>query len=130
MSTEGKITESGELVDPKIFKQASKRVRFKIHLAIYVFAMAILWILHFYLFKATAPAETPVEVADAGGMTYLKFISLVTALWTVLIVFHGLFVYKFNSSLLDKEIKKLKKEIEEKKARREELEAERNNMEE
>jgi len=99
------------LIDPKIYKKANQRAHFKFHLAIYVLAMLVLWILYFFLFRATGSEKVLTE-----SMTFLKFTVLVTALWTVVVVFHGLFIYKFNSSMLEKEIKALQKEIAEQEA--------------
>lgn len=101
------------LIDPKIYKKANQRAHFKFHLAIYVLVMLVLWILYFFLFRATAPDAS---VADAVKNTkdqfsFFDFTVLVTALWTVIVVFHGLFIYKFNSSMLEKEIKALQKEL-------------------
>ena len=117
--------DNSNLIDPKIYKKANQRSHFKFHLAIYVLAMLVIWILYIFLFRATAPDASVVDTAKDvinQGMTFLKFSVLVTALWTVIVVFHGLFVYKFNSSMLEKEIK----EQEEKKR---ELLAKRNNSE-
>ena len=119
------------LIDPKIYKKANQRAHFKFHLAIYVLVMLVLWILYFFLFRATAPDAS---VADAvknakDPFSFFDFTVLVTALWTVLVVFHGLFVYKFNSSMLEKEIKALEKEIKEQEEKKRELLAKRNNSE-
>ncbi len=108
------MEDNSNLIDPKIYKKANQRAHFKFHLAIYVLSMLVLWILYIFLFRATEPA-TAKEVIN-GGMTFLKFVVLLTALWTVIIVFHGLFIYKFNSSMLEKEIKALQKEIKEQEA--------------
>lgn len=119
------------LIDPKIYKKANQRAHFKFHLAIYVLVMLVLWILYFFLFRATAPDAS---VADAvknakDQFSFFDFTVLVTALWTVIVVFHGLFVYKFNSSMLEKEIKALEKEIKEQEEKKRELLAKRNNSE-
>lgn len=119
------------LIDPKIYKKANQRAHFKFHLAIYVLVMLVLWILYFFLFRATAPDAS---VADAvknakDQFSFFDFSVLVTALWTVIVVFHGLFVYKFNSSMLEKEIKALEKEIKEQEEKKRELLAKRNNSE-
>lgn len=103
------------LIDPKVYRKAQQRVHFKLHLAIYALSMAVLWILYVFLFRATATvatgdASTVTDVVN-GGMTFEKFTILITLLWTVLIVFHGLFVYKLNNTMLEKEIKSLQKEI-------------------
>lgn len=104
---------SQELVDKKIYKKAAKRVAFKFHLAIYLCAMIVLWLIYYFVFKNF-------EAVDQ----ILKVYAFLTALWTVIIVFHYIFVYKLNNSLLDKEIKKIQKEIEEKQAKLEELQKE------
>ena len=108
------------MVDPKVYKQANKRVAFKTHFIIYLLAMAIIWIL--YVFVDT------VSTAVTGALTYLRFAAFVTALWTVLVIAHYLFVYKLNHNMLDKEIRKVKKEIEEKKAELERLKIEKNDQ--
>lgn len=97
------------LIDPKIYKKATQRVHFKLHLAIYILSMAVLWIIYIFLFKATEPDNMSDMVN--GGMTFGKFTILITLLWTVLIVFHCLFVYKLNNTMLEKEVKSLQKEI-------------------
>ena len=115
---------TSELVDPKVYKKANKRVHFKIHLAIYVLVVAVMWILYVFLFRATQPEATPDAVNS--GMTFEKFTIFVTLLWTVIVIFHGLFVYKFNSSMLEKEIKSLQKEIKEKEALKRSMEEQKN----
>ena len=126
------MAENSNLVDPQIYKKANQRSHFKFHLAIYALAMLVIWILYIFLFRATAPDASVVDTAKDvinEGMTFLKFSVLVTALWTVIVVFHGLFVYKFNSSMLEKEIKALQKEIKEQEEKKRELLAKRNNSE-
>lgn len=102
-----------ELIDKKIFKQASKRVTFKFHLAIYLLAMLVVWLIYYFVFQNFEAANQ-----------ILKVCGFVTALWSVILIFHYIFVYKLNHTLLDKEIKKLQKEIEEKEAQLEELQNE------
>ena len=121
---ETNLSEKEEMVDPKIYKQANKRVAFKTHFIIYLLAMAIIWILYVFVFRS---ADDTVSTAVTGALTYLRFAAFVTALWTVLVIAHYLFVYKLNNNMLDKEIKKVKKEIEKKKAELELLKAENNN---
>ena len=103
------------MVDPKVYKQANKRVAFKTHFIIYLLAMAIIWILYVFVFRS---ADDTVSTAVTGALTYLRFAAFVIA--------HYLFVYKLNHNMLDKEIKKVKKEIEEKKAELERLKTEKN----
>lgn len=127
------MAENNNLIDPQIYKKANRRSHFKFHLAIYVLAMLVIWILYIFLFRATAPDTSVVDTVKDNikeeGMTFLEFSVLVSALWTVIVVFHGLFVYKFNSSMLEKEIKALEKEIKEQEEKKRELLAKRNNSE-
>ena len=104
-----------ELVDKKIYKQASKRVAFKFHFAIYILAIALLWLIFAFIFK---------EVVQ-----FRNACIFVTLSWTPIIIFHYVMVYKFNHSLLDKEIKKLQREMKEKEAELERLKIMKNKQE-
>ena len=106
------VTEQPELIDIKTYKAANKRVHFKRHIAIYALVMIVLWVLYFFIFREP---KTP-ENADAPMGLFLKCSLFVTILWTVLLFFHYLFVYRLNSTMIDREIKKVQKEVEEKKA--------------
>ena len=61
---------------------------------------------------------------------FLKCLLFVTIIWTVLLFFHYLFVYRLNSTMIDREIKKLQKEIEKKKAHLEQLKEQAKQLEE
>ena len=60
---------------------------------------------------------------------FLKCTLFVTILWTVILFFHYLFVYRLNSTMIDREIKKLQKEIEKKKEVLEKLKEEAKQLE-
>ena len=111
------VVEQPEMIDIKTYKAANKRAHFKRHIAIYFLLMIVLWVLYAFIFREP---KTP-ETADAPMGMFLKCILFVTIIWTVLLFFHYLFVYRLNSTMIDREIKKLQKEIEKKKAHLEQL---------
>ena len=106
-----------ELIDPKIYKRANKRVHFKFHLAIWVLAMLVLWLVYHFVFKAN----------EAAGPIFFKCILFITLMWTVILVFHYLFVFKLNHTMLDKEIKRVQNELKEKELKLKELQNKNNN---
>ena len=114
------------MIDIKTYKAANKRAHFKRHIAIYFLLMIVLWVLYFFIFREP---KTP-ETADAPMGLFLKCTLFVTILWTVLLFFHYLFVYRLNSTMVDREIKKLQKEIEKKKAHLEQLKEESKRLDE
>ena len=114
------------MIDIKTYKAANKRAHFKRHIAIYFLLMIVLWVLYFFIFREP---KTP-ETADAPMGLFLKCTLFVTILWTVLLFFHYLFVYRLNSTMVDREIKKLQKEIEKKKAYLEQLKEESKRLDE
>ena len=113
------MAENSNLVDLKLYKKASQRSHFKFHLAIYALAMLVLWIVYIFVFKNSS--------GDAGPV-FFKCTLFVTLLWTVILVFHYLFIYKLNSSALEKEIKTLEKEIKALEEKKQELLAKRNSL--
>ena len=120
------VVEQPEMIDIKTYKAANKRAHFKRHIAIYFLLMIVLWVLYFFIFREP---KTP-ETADAPMGLFLKCTLFVTILWTVLLFFHYLFVYRLNSTMVDREIKKLQKEIEKKKAHLEQLKEESKRLDE
>ena len=114
------------MIDIKTYKTANKRAHFKRHIAIYFLIMIVLWVLYFFIFREP---KTP-ETADAPMGLFLKCSLFVTILWTVILFFHYLFVYRLNSTMIDREIKKLQKEIEKKKEILENLKEEAKQLEE
>ena len=114
------VVEQPEMIDIKTYKAANKRAHFKRHIAIYFLLMIVLWVLYAFIFREP---KTP-ETADAPMGLFLKCTLFVTIIWTVLLFFHYLFVYRLNSTMVDREIKKLQKEIEKKKLHLEKLKEE------
>ena len=126
MDENTQVVEQPEMIDIKTYKTANKRAHFKRHIAIYFLLMIVLWVLYFFIFREP---KTP-ETADAPMGLFLKCTLFVTILWTVILFFHYLFVYRLNSTMIDREIKKLQKEIEKKKAHLEQLKEEAKQLEE
>ena len=125
MDENTKVVDQPEMIDIKTYKTANKRAHFKRHIAIYFLIMIVLWVLYFFIFREP---KTP-ETADAPMGIFLKCTLFVTILWTVILFFHYLFVYRLNSTIIDREIKKLQKEIEKKKAVLEQLKEEAKQLE-
>jgi len=88
--------------DELLLKNASRRAGFKIHLAISILVNLLLWI--FWLFFLKGRSNETAFALFQG----ILFISLV---WFIVIVAHYLFVYKWNKTLVEKELMKLKQEI-------------------
>ena len=125
MDENTQIVEQPEMIDVKTYKTANKRAHFKRHIAIYFLVMIVLWVLYFFIFREP---KTPETSGEPMGL-FLKCTLFVTILWTVLLVFHYLFVYRLNATMIDREIKKLQKEIEKKKAVLEKLKEEAKQLE-
>lgn len=99
-----------ELVDKKIYNQATKRRAFKFHAAFYLLAMILIWVIYAFVFRGSE-----------GDAIFKKACIFITLFWTPIVIFHYVLVYKFNHSMLDREIKQIKKEIAEKEAEMERL---------
>ena len=126
MDENTQVVDQPEMIDIKTYKTANKRAHFKRHIAIYSLLMIVLWVLYFFIFREP---KTP-ETADAPMGMFLKCTLFVTIIWTVLLFFHYLFVYRLNATMVDREIKKLQKEIEKKKEILENLKEEAKQLEE
>ena len=115
MDENTQVVEQPEMIDIKTYRIANKRSHFKKHIAIYFLLMIVLWVLYFFIFRD--PKGEPMGI-------FLKSPLFVTIIWTVLLFFHYLFVYRLNATMVDREIKKLQKEIKNKKMQLEKLKEE------
>jgi RsiW-degrading membrane proteinase PrsW (M82 family) len=115
MDENTQVVEQPEMIDIKTYRIANKRSHFKKHIAIYFLLMIVLWVLYFFIFRE--PKGEPMGL-------FLKSLLFVTIIWTVLLFFHYLFVYRLNATMVDREIKKLQKEIKNKKMQLEKLKEE------
>lgn len=95
------------------------RVSFKIHLTVFVVVNLVLWCLWFTIFNAIVTNET---IADA----ILKTSVCITVVWFLIVLVHYLIVYRWNSTLVEKELRRMKKAR--KKALKEIEEMKRNNL--
>lgn len=95
------------------------RVSFKIHLTVFVVVNLVLWCLWFTIFNAIVTNET---IADA----ILKTSVCITVVWFLIVLVHYLIVYRWNSTLVEKELRRMKKAR--KKALREIEEMKKNNL--
>lgn len=95
------------------------RVSFKIHLTVFVVVNLVLWCLWFTIFNAIVTNET---IADA----ILKTSVCITVVWFLIVLVHYLIVYRWNSTLVEKELRRLKKAR--KKALKEIEEMKKNNL--
>lgn len=95
------------------------RVSFKIHLTVFVVVNLVLWCLWFTIFNAIVTDET---IADA----ILKTSVCITVVWFLIVLVHYLIVYRWNSTLVEKELRRMKKAR--KKALKEIEEMKKNNL--
>ncbi len=84
--------------DEALEKKASRRAGFKIHVVIFILANLLLWVFWFFILKGRSE-----DVLFQGFL----FLSIT---WFIILVAHYLFVYKWNKTLIEKELIKLKKE--------------------
>ncbi len=78
------------------------RVSFKIHLTVFVVVNLVLWCLWFTIFNAIVTDET---ISDA----ILKISVCITVVWLLIVLVHYLIVYRWNSTLIEKELRRMKK---------------------
>ncbi len=80
--------------DPIIYRKAKKRVAFKTHLTIYILTNILLWLLWVFVSYGKDDFILPWAVLPTIG-------------WGVAVIFHYLYAFKWNASLIDKEYEKL-----------------------
>lgn len=86
--------------EKKLFNKARARAAFKIHLIIYLLVNALFWIIWYFVFRGT----------EANNL-FFRSILFVTLAWAVIAIGHYVFVFVFNATMVEKELKKLKKQI-------------------
>ena len=91
---------SPDMDEAKLLKRASLRAGFKIHFTIYLLVNLLFWAIWFFVFRNTEAA--------AIGLKSILFLSVV---WYIAITGHFFIAYRWNRSLVEKELVKLKKEI-------------------
>ena len=87
--------------EKEIIRKAKKRVGFKIHGIIYLLAGLLFWVFWFFVFRGSD--------LDKSALNFCLFITLA---WGICVIAHYLFVYKWNKTYIEKEIKYLKEQKE------------------
>ena len=100
VKTEAEIAAEQEN-EKKLYNKARNRAAFRIHLLIFILVNALFWVIWYFVFRGT-------EANDV----FFKAVLFVTIAWLIILVGHNVFVRVFNSTIVEKELKKIKKEIE------------------
>lgn len=87
--------------EKKLYNKARNRAAFRIHLMIFILVNALFWVIWYFVFRGT-------EANDV----FFKAVLFVTIAWLIILIGHNVFIRIFNSTILEKELKKIKKEIE------------------
>ena len=87
--------------EQKLYSKARNRAAFRVHLMIFILVNALFWVIWYFVFRGT-------EANDV----FFKAVLFVTIAWLIILVGHNVFVSVFNSTIVEKELKKIKKQIE------------------
>lgn len=98
--TEAEIAAEQEN-EKKLYNKARNRAAFRIHLLIFILVNALFWVIWYFVFRGT-------EANDV----FFKSVLFVTIAWLIILIGHNVFVKIFNSTIVEKELKKIKKQIE------------------
>lgn len=89
--------------EASMINASKSRVIFKIHLTVFVVLNLIIWALWFTLFNAV--------VTDAYISTaILKAFLCVTLVWFLIVILHFLIAYRWNRTLVEKELARIRKQ--------------------
>lgn len=91
--------------EARLYKKASQRAGFKIHLAIFILGNLLLWVLWYFLIRGGQ---------DATSAKITNVFIFISIIWLIVLIFHYLFVYQWNKAMVEKELGKLKRELKEK----------------
>lgn len=100
VKTEAEIAAEQEN-EQKLYGKARNRAAFRIHLMIFILVNALFWVIWYFVFRGT-------EANDV----FFKSVLFVTIAWLIILIGHNVFVRIFNSTIVEKELKKIKKQIE------------------
>lgn len=89
--------------EASMINASKSRVIFKIHLTVFVVVNLIIWALWFTLFNAVV---TDVYISSA----ILKAFLCVTLVWFLIVILHFLIAYRWNRTLVEKELARIKKQ--------------------
>lgn len=101
VKTEAEIAAEQEN-EKKLYSKARNRAAFRIHLMIFILVNALFWVIWYFVFRGT-------EANDV----FFKAVLFVTIAWLIILIGHNVFVRIFDSTIVERELKKIKKQIEE-----------------
>lgn len=89
--------------EASMINASKSRVIFKIHLTVFVVVNLIIWALWFTLFNAVV---TDAYISSA----ILKAFLCVTLVWFLIVILHFLIAYRWNRTLVEKELARIRKQ--------------------
>gem|GEM_PF-1199150 len=89
--------------EAKMQNVATSRMRFRIHLGLFILINLIIWVLYFTLFNAIV---TDYSIKWA----ILKVFICITLAWLLLVILHYCIAFKWNKTLVEKELSRIKKQ--------------------
>ncbi|MDL2297240.1 2TM domain-containing protein [Bacteroidales bacterium OttesenSCG-928-B11] len=104
--------------EEKLAKKASKRAGFKIHAGIYILVNLFFWVIWIFLFRGNE------------DKTFFNAVLFLSIAWLIALIAHYLIVYKWNKSMVEKELDSLKKEMKQKEKELEKIKEQQNSDEE
>ena len=89
--------------EAKMQNVATSRMRFRIHLGLFVLINLIIWVLYFTLFNAIV---TDYSIKWA----ILKVFICITVVWLLVAILHYCIAFKWNKTLVEKELNRIRKQ--------------------
>lgn len=93
----------------RLYSKARKRAAFRIHLLIFILVNALFWVIWYFVFRTTE--SDPGKIAT--DQQVFRAVLFLTIAWLIILIGHHVFVRIFDSTIVEKELKKIKKQIEE-----------------
>ncbi len=94
METDNVLTNTED--EKKLYRKARRRVHMKIHFAVFVLVNVLLWLLYYFLFRASS--------LESSVFNFFLALSLI---WGIIVLTHYLIVFKWGSSYVEKEAKRM-----------------------
>ncbi|MBR6132504.1 MAG: 2TM domain-containing protein [Bacteroidales bacterium] len=89
--------------ESKMQTVANSRVRFKIHIGLFVIVNLLLWVLYFTLFNAIVTDFTI-------KWAILKVFICITVVWLLVAILHYCIAFKWNKTFVEKELGRIRKQ--------------------
>ena len=89
--------------EAKMQNVAASRMRFRVHFGLFVLINLIIWVLYFTLFSAVV-TDRDIKAA------ILKVFVCVTAAWLLVLILHYCIAFKWNKTLVEKELARIRKQ--------------------